>query len=179
MYAIKAIIILDIDGKRVLAKYYTDMFPTLKSQSTFESKLFNKTNRTPCGEITLFEGTTCVYKSNVDLFFYIVGDISENELILISALNCLYDSIGQILKRSVEKKMLVDNLDLIFLAIDELCDEGVLLECDASSLASRVGSRPDDIPLSEQTVVQRYYYPYSTLIASIHSCSITQAQKKI
>jgi hypothetical protein len=32
----------------------------------------------------MFEGITCVYKSNVDLLFYVFGSASENELILAS-----------------------------------------------------------------------------------------------
>ena len=28
----------------------------------------------------MFEGLTCVYKSNVDLFFYVVGSSHENEV---------------------------------------------------------------------------------------------------
>lgn len=31
-------------------------------------------------EIIMFEGLTCVYKSNVDLFFYVVGSSHENEV---------------------------------------------------------------------------------------------------
>ena len=28
----------------------------------------------------MFEGLTCVYKSNVDLFFYVIGSSHENEV---------------------------------------------------------------------------------------------------
>jgi len=28
----------------------------------------------------MFEGLTCVYRSNVDLFFYVVGSSQENEV---------------------------------------------------------------------------------------------------
>jgi hypothetical protein len=31
-------------------------------------------------EIIMFEGLTCVYRSNVDLFFYVVGSSQENEV---------------------------------------------------------------------------------------------------
>uniref|UniRef100_A0A183B2Z9 Coatomer subunit zeta n=1 Tax=Echinostoma caproni TaxID=27848 RepID=A0A183B2Z9_9TREM len=102
----------------------------------------------------LLDGATCVYRSISDVFFYVLGDIAENELILVSALNCLFDSVNQILKRCVEKKTVLDNLDLIFLTVDELCNSGILMECDASALVARVGTRTEDIPLGEQTVAQ-------------------------
>ncbi|CAL8107102.1 unnamed protein product [Calicophoron daubneyi] len=154
LYSIKSILILDNDGKRIVAKYYNSMFPTAKEQLEFESKLFKKTSKTTGAEITLLDGATCVYKNVSDVYMYVIGDASENELILVSALNCLFDSINQILKRCVEKKTVLDNLDLIFLVVDELCNDGILMECDASALASRIGARTEDIPLGEQTVAQ-------------------------
>jgi hypothetical protein len=29
----------------------------------------------------MFEGLTCVYRSNIDLYFYVIGSSSENEVI--------------------------------------------------------------------------------------------------
>ncbi len=41
-----------------------------------------------------------------------------------SVLNCLYDSISAILRKNVEKKTLLDNMDSALLAMDEICDQG-------------------------------------------------------
>ena len=79
MYTIKGIAILDNDGKRILAKYYDSaVLPTPKEQKAFEKNLFNKTHRANA-EIVMLDGLTCVYKSNVDLFFYVMGSSQENE----------------------------------------------------------------------------------------------------
>ncbi|PNI19355.1 COPZ2 isoform 4, partial [Pan troglodytes] len=43
---IKAVFILDNDGRRLLAKYYDDTFPSMKEQMVFEKNVFNKTSRT-------------------------------------------------------------------------------------------------------------------------------------
>ena len=75
-------------------------------------------------EIILLDGLICVYRSNVDLFFYVIGSANENELILVSVLNCLYESVSSVLRKNVEKKALFDNLDIILLIMDELCDDG-------------------------------------------------------
>lgn len=45
-------------------------------------------------------------------------------MILVSVLNCLYDSISQILRKNVEKRSLMENLDVVMLALDEICDTG-------------------------------------------------------
>ena len=80
MYTIKGMAILDNDGNRLLAKYYDkNVFPTVKEQKTFEKNLFNKTHRAN-SEIIMLDGLTCVYRSNVDLFFYVMGSSYENEV---------------------------------------------------------------------------------------------------
>lgn len=82
LYTVKGIAILDSDGNRILAKYYDkNVFPTSKEQKTFEKNLFNKTHRANA-EIIMLDGLTCVYKSNVDLFFYVMGNSNENEVCL-------------------------------------------------------------------------------------------------
>lgn len=144
---------MDNDGNRLLAKYYDDQFPSAKEQKTFEKNLFNKTHRANA-EIIMFEGLTCVYRSNVDLFFYVIGSSQENELILNSVLNALYESVSQILRKNVEKRALLENLDAAFLVLDEICDGGIILDCDSSSIVAKVAVRTDDIPIGEQTVTQ-------------------------
>lgn len=124
---IKGMCIMDNDGNRILAKYYDkNVLSTLKEQKAFEKNLFNKTHRSNT-EIIMLDGLTCVYKSNVDLFFYVMGTAYENELILLSVLNCLYDSISLILKKNVEKRLVLENLEIIMLAFDEICDGGWVL----------------------------------------------------
>lgn len=147
MYTVKGMAILDNDGNRILAKYYDkNVFPTSKEQKAFEKNLFNKTHRANA-EIIMLDGLTCVYRSNVDLFFYVMGSSHENEvctivkyvrnitdlicintrllqLILMSVLNCLYDSVSLILRKNVEKRAVLDSLDIVMLAMDEICDGG-------------------------------------------------------
>ncbi|XP_077991172.1 coatomer subunit zeta-1-like isoform X2 [Glandiceps talaboti] len=153
LYSVKAIAILDNDGERILSKYYDDTFPSVKEQRAFEKNLFNKTHRANA-EIIMLDGVTCVYRSNVDLFFYVMGGSHENELILVSVLNCLYDAISQMLRKNVEKRMLIDHLDGVMLAVDEIIDGGIILEADSHAVVNRVALRMDDVPLTEQTVVQ-------------------------
>ncbi|PSN36366.1 Coatomer subunit zeta-1 [Blattella germanica] len=154
LYTVKGMAILDNDGNRILAKYYDkNVFATAKEQKTFEKNLFNKTHRANA-EIIMLDGLTCVYKSNVDLFFYVMGSSHENELILMSVLNCLCDAVSQILRKNVEKRVVLENLDIVMLAMDEICDGGIIMEADSSAVVQRVALRTDDIPLGEQTVAQ-------------------------
>uniref|UniRef100_A0A1I8FA52 Coatomer subunit zeta n=1 Tax=Macrostomum lignano TaxID=282301 RepID=A0A1I8FA52_9PLAT len=99
---IKAILILGHDGRRIIAKYYGGRLDAPR----IETSLFAKTSKNLAAEIVMFEGYTCVFKSNW----------------------------SQILKKNVEKRALLDSLDLVFLAIDELCDSGIVLETDSIQL---------------------------------------------
>jgi coatomer subunit zeta len=124
LYTVKAIIILDNDGQRLVGKYYDEQFLTIKEQKEFEKNLFAKTNKQN-GEIIMLENLTIVYKNNLDVFYYVVGTTSENEIMLVSVLNCLFDSLNQIFRKNTEKKFLTENLDSVFLSIDEICDNGI------------------------------------------------------
>ncbi|GAA6065831.1 hypothetical protein cypCar_00019334 [Cyprinus carpio] len=123
LYTVKAVLIMDNDGERLYAKYYDDTYPTVKEQKAFEKNIFNKTHRTD-SEIALLEGLTVVYKSNIDLYFYVIGSSHENELMLMSVLNCLFDSLSQMLRKNVEKRALLENMEGLFLAVDEIVDGG-------------------------------------------------------
>ena len=57
LFSVKAVAILDQDGKRILAKYYDkESFSTVKQQKELEAKLFSKTQRANA-EIIMMEGS--------------------------------------------------------------------------------------------------------------------------
>ena len=87
-------------------------------------------NALQASEIIMLDGLTILYKSSVDLFFYVMGSSYENELLLMSALDVLFDSLNMILKKEFEKKALMEHLDMVMMAVDEICDQGILLEHD-------------------------------------------------
>lgn len=80
-----------------MAKYYPSpedsSFSNAKAQEEFEAKLFTKTSRQNA-EVVTFDGYTVVYKTRSDVTFYVVGYEDENELILLTALNTMKDTLG-------------------------------------------------------------------------------------
>uniref|UniRef100_A0A915DZL4 Coatomer subunit zeta n=1 Tax=Ditylenchus dipsaci TaxID=166011 RepID=A0A915DZL4_9BILA len=153
------------DGSRLAAKSFDKDVSNRKRFDTFEKNLFKKTHELMVlfylyrlTEIILLDGLICVYRTNVD----------ENELILVSVLNGLYDSISTVLRKNVEKrvfwitwmwlvsfaKRLSNNISSFtgFLIMDELCDDGVILETDAQAIVSRCVVRPDDLAFGDQSV---------------------------
>ena len=157
LYTIKGIVLLDNDGKRLWANYYDPgIFPSTKEQLRFEKCLFGKSNKANFEEVdvVMLDNLTILYKSKVDLYFYVIGGPKENELLLMSVLNCVFESMSLILRKNVEKSNVYENMDMIMLAMDEICDNGIILECDALVVADRVGIKAEDVSIGKQTAAQ-------------------------
>eukprot|EP01116_Phalansterium_solitarium_P024650 TRINITY_DN9085_c0_g1_i1.p1 TRINITY_DN9085_c0_g1~~TRINITY_DN9085_c0_g1_i1.p1 ORF type:complete len:171 (-),score=61.61 TRINITY_DN9085_c0_g1_i1:205-717(-) len=153
LYTVKSVLVLDSEGKRVCAKYYSKDLPTYKEQTAFEKNLWTKTNRSNA-EILLWENVVAVYRTSGDVIFYTTGSYDENELVLLSVLNAFYDAVSKLLRGQVDKLAMLDNLDSVLLALDELIDDGIVLESDPSLIAQRATMKFEDVPLSEQTISQ-------------------------
>ncbi|MDI1489827.1 MAG: Golgi-to-ER vesicle coat component [Ramalina farinacea] len=169
LFSVNAILLLSTDDRsRILTKYYSpphhhhhhqhntqsgskdhhhtsnsddlNPYPTLKEQKAFEKGLLEKTNK-GTGDIILYDGRVVCYKMEGDVMMYAVGGPEENEILLFGVVLALRDSLSILLKNSTDKRTLIENYDLVSLAIDEICDDGIILEVDPVIVASRV-SRP-------------------------------------
>jgi hypothetical protein len=123
----------------------------------------------------LLDNVVLVYKVIADLIFYVAGKGDENELILQAVLQALDETMANLLKGQVSKKTVVENLDLLLLSIDEIVDDGLILETDAQVVVGRVcmvgqgadgGVAGKDVPLSEQTFSQALQTARDQLVRS-------------
>ncbi|KAK8056153.1 hypothetical protein PG993_001380 [Apiospora rasikravindrae] len=177
LFTVNAIIVLSVDdGSRIFAKYYNQQapwrdsryatiaspttngpYPDVKSQKSFEKGLLEKTAK-QTGDIILYDNRIVLYKMESDVMMYVVGDVSENEVLLYNVILALRDSLHLIFKQSVDKRTIIENYDLVSLAIDEIVDDGIILETDPTIIVQRVSKAPAQdvnlgrIDLSEQGV---------------------------
>jgi hypothetical protein len=208
LYSIRAFIVLDTEGNRVLAKYYrpkghpqgeSKELLSLKEQKAFEKGLWQKTKKaggeylflllvcfcppSDCfpqinaGDIILYDSHLVVYKHSLDLILYFVAGSTENEVMVHAALTSLSDALTMLLRNSLEKRGVLENLDLVLLCLDETIDDGfviivfcmtslllicicrIIVDTDAAAIASRVSRpRPDttEIVINEQTIMSAY-----------------------
>lgn len=99
-------------------------FGTIKEQRTFEKAIWEKTRRAS-GDIILFDGHLVLFKTSLDAILYVIGPAAENELMLSGLLSSLYDSITMLLQGGqLDKRAVLENLDLVSLAVDETVDDG-------------------------------------------------------
>lgn len=78
------------------------------------------------GDIILYDAHLAVYKHSLDLIFYLIGGSSENELMLHTALVAFSDAVNMLLRNAVEKRSVLENLDLVLLCLDETIDDGYM-----------------------------------------------------
>ena len=72
----------------------------------------------------LYDSHLAVYKHSLDIILYIVAGPAENELMLWSALQTLTDALSMLLRNQLEKRGVLENLDLVVLCLDETIDDG-------------------------------------------------------
>ena len=142
--SIAAVVVLDSEGKRVVVKYFKSPFASSTEELAFEKKLFDKTMRTNAkseAEIIILDGLVTVYRNSADVWMYIVGTQTENELILVNVLSALHEALSSLLRGTPDKRLLLDNFDTLLLCIDEMVDSGMILETEAAAIVNRVGMK--------------------------------------
>eukprot|EP00357_Protocruzia_adherens_P023359 CAMPEP_0114984964 /NCGR_PEP_ID=MMETSP0216-20121206/7584_1 /TAXON_ID=223996 /ORGANISM="Protocruzia adherens, Strain Boccale" /LENGTH=189 /DNA_ID=CAMNT_0002347189 /DNA_START=25 /DNA_END=594 /DNA_ORIENTATION=- len=146
---VKAVLILDSDGKRIYAKYYTSILGTFREQHDFEKTLSSRlgkmgSSRQSDIDIMTANNFVVVFKNFGDFILFVVGDQNENELILSNVCDCVVEAVEIITKRRNEKRRLLEKLDLLMLLIDEMLDNGVILSMDANDIVGRIKMKEGD-----------------------------------
>ncbi|PGH01032.1 hypothetical protein GX51_05468 [Blastomyces parvus] len=183
LFSVNAILIMSTDdSSRIFAKYYSpphppagtaansldypgaNPYPTVKDQKAFEKGLLEKTVK-QTSDIILYDNRVVVFKTEGDVMLYVVGGAEENEVLLYNVVLALRDSLNILLRSGVDKRSIIENYDLVSLAVDEIVDDGIFLETDAVHIASRVSRAPaQDAPnmkgidLSEQGLLNAWEF---------------------
>jgi len=101
-------------------------------------------------DILLFEKYTSCFKFQTDLYIYVVGSIDENELILSNVLETLVDALDTLFGGQLEKRTFLENFEPIILCVDEILEDGYIMELDSSNVSSRVSLSGDTNALEKR-----------------------------
>ena len=119
-------------------------------RSSFERQLQSKIGgiaaRPDAAEVVTVLGKTAVFvggsaqggQAGGDVRVVHVGPAGESELLLAHLVEGMYEAMGVLMGGMTDRNMILDNLELVFLLIDEHCDGGIILETDPHKLASSV-----------------------------------------
>ena len=152
---IDGIMMLDGDGGRLFSKCYNGMTET--EQEEFEKKCFNKSKGSSARnepDVLSIAGYSIIFKViSSDVFLYVYAKNTENELVSLTVLQTIEQSLSQLL-RSPSKRSVLENLDMLLLLIDEIIDDGMILEDDSSAVVQRVVMQNNDDDGRGQTLPQ-------------------------
>jgi hypothetical protein len=172
LHYIEAFIILDYTGRRVFTKYFNpgtlgepgarSAWPHVQAQLEFEKTIKNKIVTpegdgpvtTPEGDVLLCDGHIVVFHRDTELLFFTVGPAHENELVISTVQSTIIDSLAQVLKvqsGGFDKRLLLENFFLLMLVLDEVIEDGVVLETSVSGVTQEVApyAIPDNQAASE------------------------------
>mmetsp|Transcript_50676 Transcript_50676/g.58323 ORF Transcript_50676/g.58323 Transcript_50676/m.58323 type:complete len:193 (+) Transcript_50676:73-651(+) len=161
LHKVEAIVILDAEGNRVFAKYYpvvveaatkksdvidaaTGVWATPEKQASLEANIHSKTRdpkRATCadGDIMIVDGHTVLTFMEPELTFIVIGGGEENEMVLNAVVQCLVESLQHVLKvTNLDKRTLLEKYDVLLLVVDEMIDDGIILETSSSSIVGDV-----------------------------------------
>lgn len=163
MPKLDAILVLGSDGDRLAGKYYGDFLKTPdegssreETRQNFEKEVQQKIGgiiaRSDAAEVVSVRGKTVVFCGGSsqgeagDVRIVHVGPPNESELVMAHLCEGMYEALSQLMGGATDRTMVLDNLELVFLLIDEHCDGGLILETDGSKLASAVLLRDEESP---------------------------------
>ncbi|XP_047944784.1 coatomer subunit zeta-1-like [Salvia hispanica] len=152
---VNSILILDLEGKRVASKFYSDERTTNEERRAFEKTVFTMTHMKDArteADVTMHRDEIIVFKFIEDLHFYVTGGEEENEILLATVLEAVLGAIYILLKKKVNKMAALIHLDLVLLCIDEAVDGGIIVDTDAKSIARKVTGVSLDPAAEEQTM---------------------------
>ena len=91
-----------------------------------------------------------IFRCYTDMTIYVLGDGRfDNELILASVLDTIHECFDSIFKHNIERKSLINNMTGVILVIDELIDQGIIMQLDSKTILKRIGSRGGDFSTQE------------------------------
>ena len=82
-------------------------------------------------DIMNVEDYVACFRCYVDMTIYVIGDgKNDNELILASVLDTIHECFDTVFKHNIERKSLINNMTGVILVIDELIDQGIIMQLE-------------------------------------------------
>jgi hypothetical protein len=137
---VKFVIILDNNGKLIYSKYFTEKDQNrqreFEKQLCFQVKNLNITQ----GELDIFS------MDDYNIFVKIIGEIAyfiglneeDNECLGYNFCKIFENCLGNITNDNFERPKIFDNLEKIIVMIDEMLDNGLIVNTDSDSISKLI-----------------------------------------
>jgi len=149
---ILALLVLDTDGARLAVKYTQlarkEIWPLLNQQTAFEKRVINKLPKPSASrsevDVAVIDDYTIIFQACNDVVVAAVAGSSENELVAMGLVEGIYNSmssacVGQsFLATGLSKQLVLDGLSDVLFILDEVTDEGVIMETEDEKISARI-----------------------------------------
>ncbi|CAE8607042.1 unnamed protein product [Polarella glacialis] len=149
---ILALLVLDTDGQRLAVKYCSlarkEIWPSVKLQIAFEKRVINKLPKPSATrsdvDVAVIDDYTVIFQACNDVVVCAVAAFSENELVVMQLVEGIYNSMssccqgGGFLSSGLSKQLVLDNLADALFILDEVTDDGMIMETDEEKISARV-----------------------------------------
>ncbi|GAB65267.1 coatomer zeta-1 subunit [Plasmodium cynomolgi strain B] len=122
---------------------------TVEDQKLFENDITEKAKKLGGNssetEVLVLNKFTILYLLINDVSIYIVGDESDNEIILHEIMQTVQQCLDNVTNNQIGKKQLLDKLDSIYLILDEIADSGIIMETNPNVIINRLYMHESDL----------------------------------
>lgn len=148
---LRAVLILDFDGQRLAGRCFDEK----TNDKAFVRKMFAKTkSHRAKDDLLTLDSLLVLHRICTDIHVYVIGGRNENPVILDEVLNCLVNVLGGLMPKGVERQPLLDRMAEVVMAIDEMCDGGIILEIDSDVILQRICPKAD---AADQSIAQKLH----------------------
>jgi len=148
--------ILDTEGERLAVRYAApsqELFPDFLKQRAFEKKIIakipqqsqskDKDGKDTHADIAIIDDLLVLFRVANDVVVIVISELEENELVLVELLDGIFDSLitcccGSIMSQGLSKREVLVKLERAILILDEVQDDGIILETEEEKIVHRV-----------------------------------------
>ena len=149
---INFIIFLDNNGNRLYSKFYDKNLQ--KNQKEFEINLskfvINNNIQRNDVDIFIFDNYTIISKISPEIAIFIGSEENTNECLLVNFYDTLEYCLFNIIENSLTKEKLLKNYDKIVILIDELINDGLIMNVNVDNIDKIIKLEDDNFNNSNE-----------------------------
>ena len=139
---IKCIFLYSQSGTRITAQYYDNTIPEDK-RASFENAIHSRASSDFDSQVMQHDDYIVVFRKVDDVCLYVVSDLKANELLLDEIIDTIFTALSLIFKKT-SADSLIQQIDLLYLLLDETIEQGFVFEGDPEVVAARVLLKDDN-----------------------------------
>ena len=147
---INFIIFLDNDGNRLYSKFYDKISNTKEFEIKLSKFVINNNIQRNDVDIFIFDNYTIVSKISPEIAIFIGSDENTNECLLVNFYDTLEYCLFNIIENSLTKEKLLKNYDKIVVLIDELINDGLIMNVNVDNIDKIIKLEDDNFNNSNE-----------------------------